>query len=99
MTPSYPSFLMHIGVRGMDPERLAAAEGYYWSCFEPLDAVRNVFKVFIPTHFDPGIAPPGCQIIIVQKLTPVKFNQIHDWAAHKASVEEVIMGRLRHIFP
>jgi phytoene dehydrogenase-like protein len=99
MKPSYPCFLMHIGLKGMDPERLAAAEGYYWSCFDPNDAVRNVFKVFIPTHFDPNIAPAGCQIIIVQKLTPTKFSEIRDWAAHKACIEGIIMGRLREIFP
>jgi phytoene dehydrogenase-like protein len=99
MAPSYPCFLMHIGVRGMDPERLAGAEGYYWSCFDPHDAVRNVFKIFIPTHFDPNIAPPGCQIIIIQKLTPVNFERIGNWAAHKSATEQVIMGRLRRIFP
>lgn len=99
MTPSYPCFLMHIGLRGMDPERLAAAEGYYWSCHDPADAVRNVFKVFIPTHFDPGIAPPGCQILIVQKLVPVRFDKIRDWGRHKAAVEDVVMQKLRGIFP
>jgi phytoene dehydrogenase-like protein len=99
MRPSYPCFLVHLGLRGMDPERLAAAEGYYWSSFDPGDVVRNVFKIFIPTHFDPAIAPPGCQILIVQKLTPVDFDAIGDWPAHKAGVENVIMNRLRAIFP
>jgi phytoene dehydrogenase-like protein len=99
MKPSHPCFLMHIGLRGMDPARLAAAEGYYWTCYDPKDAIRNVFKVFIPTHFDPTIAPPGCQILIVQKLTPVKFDEVRDWTAYKASIENVIMDRLRGIFP
>lgn len=99
MKPSYPCFLVHLGLRGMDPERLAAAEGYYWSSFDPADAVHNVFKIFIPTHFDPTIAPPGCQILIVQKLTPVQFDAIRDWAAYKASIEDAIMRRLRAVFP
>jgi len=99
MRTSYPCFLMHIGLRGMDPARLAAAEGYYWTCYDPQDAVRNVFKIFIPTHFDPAIAPAGCQILIVQKLTPVRFDEVRDWNAHKASIEDVIMNRLRGIFP
>jgi phytoene dehydrogenase-like protein len=99
MRPSYPCFLLHLGLRGMDPERLAAAEGYYWSSLDPGDVVRDVFKIFIPTHFDPTIAPPGCQILIVQKLTPVDFDAIDDWPAHKASVESVIMNRLRAMFP
>lgn len=99
MRPSYPCFLMHIGLRGMDPGRLAAAEGYYWSSFDPRDAVRNVFKIFIPTHFDPTVAPPGCQILIVQKLVPVNFGAVRDWADHKGSVENAIMERLRALLP
>ena len=99
MKPSHPCFLVHIGLRGMDPEKLAAAEGYYWSTYEPGDAVRNVFKIFIPTHFDPDVAPPGCQILIVQKVTPVDFDTTRDWASHKAGVEGYIMRRLREILP
>jgi len=99
MTTSYPCFLMHFGLRGLDPEALAKTEGYYWTSYDPGDAVRNVFKVFIPTHFDPAIAPPGCQIVIIQKLTPVRIENITDWPAHKANVEEQVMSRLRHIIP
>ncbi len=99
MRPSYPCFLMHLGLRGMNPQRLAAAEGYYWSSFDPNDVVRNVFKIFVPTHFDPAIAPPGCQILIVQKLSPVPFAQISDWDANKTSIEAIIMERLRAILP
>ena len=99
LDPSYPCFLVHLGLRGMDPAALAAAEGYYWTSYDPGDAIRNVFKVFIPTHFDPDIAPPGCQILIVQKLTPVRMENISDWQAHKESVENQIMGRLRQILP
>jgi phytoene dehydrogenase-like protein len=99
MKASNPCFLVHLGLRGMDPERLAAAEGYHWSSFDPHDAARNVFKIFIPTHFDPAIAPPGCQILIVQKMTPTDFDAIQDWAAHKARIENEIMRRLRGIFP
>ncbi len=97
--PSFPCFLVHIGLQGMDPHQLAAAEGYYWTCFDPEDSVRNVFKVFIPTHFDPEIAPPGCQILIVQKLTPVRLEDIGDWKAHKDGVENKVMDRLRQILP
>jgi prolycopene isomerase len=99
LAPSYPCFLVHLGLRGMDPSVLAAAEGYYWSSYDADDAIRNVFKIFIPTHFDPSIAPPGCQILIVQKLTPVRLDQIQDWQAHKNAVEGQIMGRLREILP
>src|SRR5205823_6812562 len=70
----------------LDPARLEAAAGYYWTSYEPGDAIRNVFKIFIPTQYDPSIAPPGCQILIVQKLTPVRLEQISDWQAHKSEV-------------
>ena len=99
LKPSYPCFLVHLGLRGMDPHQLAAAEGYYWSSYDPGDAIRNVFKIFIPTHFDDSIAPPGCQILIVQKLTPVRIEDVDDWPAHKAAVEGRIMERLRQILP
>src|SRR5262249_43583387 len=58
LKPSNPCYLMHLGLRGMDPGRLAAAEGYYWSTLDACDATRTVFKIFIPTHFDSEIAPP-----------------------------------------
>ena len=99
LTPTYPCFLVHIGLRGMDPDVLARAEGYYWSSYDPEDAIRNVFKIFIPTHFAPSVAPPGCQILIVQKLTPVRIEQVTDWGSHKAEVEGQIMARLREILP
>src|SRR5262249_46239976 len=84
---------------GMSPARLEAAEGYYWSSFDPNDVVRNVFKIFIPTRFDPSIAPEGCQVLIIQKVTPVNFAETSDWASHKAAVEGRIMERLRQILP
>jgi prolycopene isomerase len=99
LRPTYPCYLMHIGLRGMDPQALEAAEGYYWSSYDPADAIRNVFKIFIPTRFDASIAPPGCQILIVQKLTPLRLEQITDWAAHKADVDARIMERLRNVLP
>ena len=50
--------------------KLAAAEGYYWSKCDPSDIIPSVFKIFVPTRFDPHIAPPGCQILIVQRPSP-----------------------------
>ena len=99
LKPTYPCFLIHIGLRGYDPARLEKAEGYYWSSYEPDDAIRNVFKIFVPTRFDPSIAPPGCQILITQKLTPVRLEEITDAAAHKAAVEGQVMARLRELLP
>ena len=98
--PTFACFLTHIGLRGMDPEKLAEAEGYYWSKCETSDIMKNVFKIFVPTHFDPGIkAPAGCQILIVQRPSPVQFDDVNDWDAHKAQVEAKTMGRLRELLP
>jgi phytoene dehydrogenase-like protein len=99
MRPSYPCFLLHLGVRGMDPGRLAAAEGYYWSSYDASDALRSVFKLFIPTHFDPQVAPPGCQILIVQKLATAEPPDGNGWDTAKAALEDAVMQRLREILP
>src|SRR3972149_1802841 len=97
--PTTPRDLMHLGLRGMDPAVLEAAEGYYWSTYDPGDAIRNVFKIFVPTRFDPEMAPPGCQILIVQKLTPLRLEEVTDWAAHKAEIDRRILERLRQGLP
>ncbi len=97
--PSYPCFLMHLGLRGVDPAALEAASGYYWSSCDPMDVVRTVFKIFVPTQHDPQIAPPGCQTVIVQKVVPVRVEQVADWTAHKEQVTAGIMHRLRQILP
>jgi phytoene dehydrogenase-like protein len=86
-------------LRGMDEKKLADAEGYYWNSFNTSDIIQNVFKIFIPTHFDPSIAPPGCQILIVQRPSPVRVDEVTDWAAHKAEVEGKTMARLREVLP
>ncbi len=97
--PTFACSLTHIGLRGMDPEKLAAAEGYYWSDCDPSDVMKNVFKIFVPTHFDPDIAPPGCQILITQRPSPVNFDEVTDWPAHKAELEAKTMNRLREVLP
>jgi phytoene dehydrogenase-like protein len=99
LKPTFACFLTHIGLRGMDPDRLAAAEGYYWKTVDTNDIVRDVFKIFIPTHFDPSIAPSGCQILITQRPSPVRVDEITDWPAHKAEVEGKTMRQLREVLP
>lgn len=99
LIPTLPCFLVHIGLRDMDPARLEAVEGYYWNSYDPGDMVREVFKIFIPTHYDPEIAPPGCQVLIVQKLVPVSWQQVTDWKAHREQVHSWIMQRLRTVLP
>jgi phytoene dehydrogenase-like protein len=96
---TFACFLTHIGLRGMDPEQLAAAEGYYWNECDVSDIMKNVFKIFIPTHFDPAIAPAGCQTLIVQRPSPAQFDEVRDWNAHRAEVEARTMAALRRVLP
>ena len=43
--------------------------------------------------------PPGCQILIVQKLTPLRLEEVTDWAAHKEEIDRRILERLRQVLP
>jgi phytoene dehydrogenase-like protein len=99
LRPTHPCFLTHVGLKGMPTEVLREAEGYHWSSWNPDDVATDAFKIFVPTLFDPSLAPPGGHIVIVQKLTNVDFDSITDWAAHKASVERYVMANLERVMP
>jgi phytoene dehydrogenase-like protein len=94
-----PCFLLHIGLKGISIERLRKIEGYHWSSWDAEKVATTVFKVFLPTSFDPSLAPPGGQIIIVQKVTSVDFDKIEDWPAHKAAIENWILQGLERCLP
>jgi len=101
LRPSYPCFLMHIGVRDVPTEVLRERQGYYWDGWDPdrvgIDALR--FKLFVPTLYEPAIAPPGGHVLIVQKVQALDYPAIDDWASHKASVERFILERLEVLIP
>jgi phytoene dehydrogenase-like protein len=99
LRPTHPCFLVHLGLKNVTTEELRRIEGYYWSCWDAEQVATSAFKIFVPTLFDPGIAPPGGQIIIVQKLTDVDYGNIADWPSHKAAVDEYIAGNLERILP
>lgn len=99
LRPTHPCFLTHVGLKGMPTEVLREAEGYHWSSWNPDDVATDAFKIFVPTLFDPALAPPGGHIVIVQKLTDVDFDNLTDWAAHKASVERYVMANLERVMP
>ena len=99
LRPSHPCFLTHVGLKGMPTEVLRAAEGYHWSSWDSDDVTTDSIKFFVPTLFDPSLAPPGGHIVIVQKLTDVDFDNVADWAAHKAAVERYVMARLEGVMP
>lgn len=94
-----PCFLLHIGLKDISIERLRNIEGYHWSSWDAEKVATTVFKVFLPTSFDPSLAPPGGQVIIVQKVTSVDFDKVGDWPAHKASIENWILQGLERCLP
>jgi len=96
---SMPCFLLHIGLKDISLEELRRAEGYHWSSWDAENVATQAFKVFLPTVFDQGLAPPGGQIIIVQKVTRVDFDNVEDWSAHKAAIENWILGSLERCIP
>ena len=71
-----PCFLLHIGLKDISIEELRTAEGYHWSSWDAEKVATTAFKVFLPTSFDPGLAPPGGQILIVQKVTSINGGRL-----------------------
>jgi phytoene dehydrogenase-like protein len=94
-----PCFLLHIGLKDISLEELRKAEGYHWSSWDAEQVATHVFKVFLPTAFDPALAPAGGQVLIVQKVTSVNFDQVGDWSAHKAAIEVRILKELERCIP
>ena len=99
MRPTHPVFLLHLGLRGMERSRLQEVEGYYWTSWDPADLATTFFKVFFPTLLDPSIAPPGHDILIVQKWHGVDYDDVEDWQVLKEETEEYVMSKLRALLP
>jgi phytoene dehydrogenase-like protein len=101
LRPTYPCFLIHIGVEGVPTETLERVHGYHWRAWDAervgTDAFR--FKLFVPTLYEPRMAPPGGHVLIIQKVTEIDFNAIDDWAAHKQGLEDEAMAYLRQLLP
>jgi phytoene dehydrogenase-like protein len=99
LRPTQACFLCHIGLQDISLEELRRAEGYHWSSWDAENVCTNAFKAFLPTAFDPHLAPPGGQIIIVQKLTCIDYESMRDWHAHKTAVEDHILASLEKCLP
>src|SRR5262249_43134314 len=91
LRPSHPCFLVHVGLKDMATDVLRAAHGYHWDSWDSDRVATNSFKIFVPTLYEPAMAPPGGHILIVQKLTDVDYDAIDDWATHKVNIEAYIM--------
>ena len=99
LRPTHPCFLTHIGLKNMPTEVLRDAAGYHWDAWDSDQVATRAFKIFVPTLYEPAMAPPGCHIVIVQKLTDINYDEIEDWPAHKAAVENYIMKNLERVMP
>jgi phytoene dehydrogenase-like protein len=99
LRPTHPCFLTHIGLKGLPTETLRAVTGYHWDSWDSDQVATRAFKIFVPTIYEPAMAPPGCHIVIVQKLTDINFEAIDDWPAHKSEVENYIMENLERVMP
>jgi prolycopene isomerase len=101
LRPSYPCFLTHLGVTGVSEDALRRVHGYHWAGWDSDRVGRDalVCKVFVPTLYEPRLAPPGGHVVIVQKVTDVDYARVTDWAAHKAEVESLVLGHLERLLP
>ena len=106
MRPSFPCFLTHVGLRGVSDRLLDEAQGYYWNDWNPdrVGAGGLRCKIFSPTLYDPGVAPPDCQIVILQKVLdmealPVPISSASEWWAHKAEIESYVLAHLASVVP
>lgn len=70
LRPSCPCALAHLGLGAVDPEVLHRAQGYWWSDWDPESVASGGLrlKIFVPTLYDPGVAPPGKHVVLLQKV-------------------------------
>jgi phytoene dehydrogenase-like protein len=94
-----PCFLVHIGLRDIPLETLRRASGYHWRSWDSDDVVTDAFKIFVPTMYEPRMAPEGGQIVILQRIMEIDYSTVTDWAAHKAAVEADLLLRLEAAVP
>lgn len=101
MRPSFPCFLTHLGLMGVPRDEIEAVQGYYWNEWNPDDVGRGALacKVFSPTLFDPDLAPPGGQIVILQKVIEPDPARPGDPAHRKAEVERFVLEQFEKILP
>mgnify|MGYP006171525893 CR=1 FL=1 len=101
LVPSFPCFLTHVGLTGVPDEVLEEAQGYYWQEWDPDLVGRGGLrcKIFSPTLYEPRMAPPGGQVVILQKVLEMDYRTVTDWDAHKRQVEEYVLGHFRRVVP
>jgi phytoene dehydrogenase-like protein len=98
---TFPCTMTYVGLRGVDPAVLERAQGYYWQSWDPDTMGRGglACKIFVPTLYEPRMAPAGKQIVILQKVIEVDYDSVQDWDAHKLELERFLLGRLELAIP
>jgi phytoene dehydrogenase-like protein len=101
LRPSYPCFVSHIGLSGVNAARLEEIQGYYWRQWDPDDVGRDALrcKVFVPTLYEPEMAPAGGHIVLLQKVLAMDYDAVTDWQAHKLKIESAVTGHLASLIP
>lgn len=98
---TYPCWLTHVGLRDVPAAALEEAQGYYWDSWDfdrvGTDALR--FKLFCPTLYDPGLAPAGGQVLIVQKVLEMDYEGVAEWPEHKRRIEAFVFRELERVLP
>jgi all-trans-retinol 13,14-reductase len=101
LRPSFSCFLSHIGVRDIPTELLRQVHGYYWKDWDSDRVGSNAFqfKLFVPTLYEPSLAPRGGHVIIVQKVIDFDYEAVTDWQNHKGKIEDFVLTHLNQIIP
>jgi phytoene dehydrogenase-like protein len=107
LRPTFPCFLIHMGLTGVAAAALEEVQGYYWDSWDMdrvgVDALR--FKLFAPTLYEPAMAPPGGQVLIVQKVLEMDYaatdsaGAIAGWQRHKQEIESFVLSHLERLLP
>jgi phytoene dehydrogenase-like protein len=99
LRPSSPCFLVHLGLKDVPLSVLEPASGYHWRSWDSDDVVYDAFKIFVPTMYEPRLAPRGSQIVILQRIMHIDYDRVADWGAHKQRVEDDLVARLEVEIP
>jgi prolycopene isomerase len=101
LRPTYSCFLAHLGLKDVPTESLRRLHGYHWHSWDPDQAGADAltFKLFVPTLYEPAMAPPFGHILIVQKIIDLDYGAIRDWSNHKANVEAQVFDKLEQLAP
>lgn len=99
LRPTMPCYLTHIGLHDQPLEPLERASGYHWRSWDTERVATDMFKIFVPTVFEPRMAPPGAQIVVLQKVTFVDYENVQDWTAQKLAIETDVLQRLDAVVP